>query len=295
MAVDKFEVGKWYRFIGDKDLLTREAIDIADGNPKKCINIGKDPKEEAVFEGMKNPYAWSSNMWIWNRKSFIEVKAPSQSKTKNKYRSFTKDDIGKVFTIRQWDDMASEFGINTHGSINTPILFHPHMRKFCGNKIKAAIVYSQEVKIVESFNSFCPQMFEECIIKESKAGDTATVKSEGLMVNKEFLDTGKIDWMLGDDFTNKSGKVELKIKGQLSEKEKEAIKEDIKKRSSIYFSTPSISQPNWIEGFYNQPMPSTVKGFSGLIEEMNNVNNQDKTKFNTDLIKTEKLNFRMDR
>ena len=41
--------------------------------------------------------------------------------------------IGDKVTIRQWDDMESEFGLNRYGAIKTPkAYFSEPMRKYCG-------------------------------------------------------------------------------------------------------------------------------------------------------------------
>ncbi len=43
--------------------------------------------------------------------------------------------IGDQVTIRQWDDMAAEFGLNEHGEINVPKFFTKHMKKYCGQTL----------------------------------------------------------------------------------------------------------------------------------------------------------------
>lgn len=41
--------------------------------------------------------------------------------------------IGDKVTIRQWDDMESEFGLNLYGNINLPgCLFTKRMKQYCG-------------------------------------------------------------------------------------------------------------------------------------------------------------------
>lgn len=40
--------------------------------------------------------------------------------------------IGDKVTIRQWDDMESEFGLNEFGNINVPKHFIKQMKKYCG-------------------------------------------------------------------------------------------------------------------------------------------------------------------
>lgn len=40
--------------------------------------------------------------------------------------------IGDIVQIRDWDDMADEFGENKNGSINCPMVFVSDMRNLCG-------------------------------------------------------------------------------------------------------------------------------------------------------------------
>ena len=51
---------------------------------------------------------------------------------------------GDCVTIRQWDDMAAEFGLNEYGEIKTPyISILKGMKRFCGNSyiVKEASIY----------------------------------------------------------------------------------------------------------------------------------------------------------
>ena len=44
--------------------------------------------------------------------------------------------IGDKVTIRQWDDMESEFGSNRYGAIKTPqALFTEPMKQYCGQTL----------------------------------------------------------------------------------------------------------------------------------------------------------------
>lgn len=40
--------------------------------------------------------------------------------------------IGDKVTIRQWDDMAAEFGLNKFGEIKVPEIFAVEMKDLCG-------------------------------------------------------------------------------------------------------------------------------------------------------------------
>ena len=48
--------------------------------------------------------------------------------------------IGDKVTIRQWDDMESEFGLDEHGNINVPKLFTKPMKKYCGQTLPSVRV-----------------------------------------------------------------------------------------------------------------------------------------------------------
>ena len=44
--------------------------------------------------------------------------------------------IGDKVTIRQWDDMESEFGLNKYGSIKVPAAFFAKlMKQYCGQTL----------------------------------------------------------------------------------------------------------------------------------------------------------------
>ena len=47
--------------------------------------------------------------------------------------------VGDKVTIRQWDDMESEFGLNEFGDIKVPKAFTESMKKYCGQTLP--IVY----------------------------------------------------------------------------------------------------------------------------------------------------------
>ena len=47
--------------------------------------------------------------------------------------------IGDKVTIRQWDDMESEFGLNESGEIKVPKFFTEPMQQYCGQTLP--IVY----------------------------------------------------------------------------------------------------------------------------------------------------------
>lgn len=44
--------------------------------------------------------------------------------------------VGDEVTIRQWEDMKSEFGLNRYGAIKTPqVLFTESMKQYCGQTL----------------------------------------------------------------------------------------------------------------------------------------------------------------
>lgn len=43
--------------------------------------------------------------------------------------------IGDQVTIRQWDDMAAEFGLNEFGEIKVPKIFAVEMKDLCGKTL----------------------------------------------------------------------------------------------------------------------------------------------------------------
>ena len=43
--------------------------------------------------------------------------------------------IGDKVTIRQWDDMESEFGLNESGEIKVPKFFTESMKQYCGQTL----------------------------------------------------------------------------------------------------------------------------------------------------------------
>jgi hypothetical protein len=43
--------------------------------------------------------------------------------------------VGDEVTIRQWDDMESEFGLDEYGGIKVPKTFTEFMKKYCGQTL----------------------------------------------------------------------------------------------------------------------------------------------------------------
>lgn len=76
--------------------------------------------------------------------------------------------VGDVVQIRQWDDMAKEFGITDYyGSIRCPhYYFTKGMKKYCGKKLRISIIgksINGEYYFLNNGNSwyFTSDMFEK--------------------------------------------------------------------------------------------------------------------------------------
>lgn len=65
---------------------------------------------------------------------------------------------GDRVTIRQWDDMAAEFGLNECGEIKVPKFFTKPMKKYCG----------QTLPIVR-INHYTPPIFDAYYLGNSSA------------------------------------------------------------------------------------------------------------------------------
>lgn len=77
--------------------------------------------------------------------------------------------IGDKVTIRQWDDMAAEFGLNEHGSIKVPKRFTRDMKQYCGQTLPIVRISRYNLPIFDSYylgNStaiFSSPMFEQSV------------------------------------------------------------------------------------------------------------------------------------
>ena len=75
--------------------------------------------------------------------------------------------IGDQVTIRQWDDMSAEFGLNEHGEINVPKFFTKHMKKYCGQTLPIVSIVRYDPPIFDSYRLgdgtaiFSSPMFEQ--------------------------------------------------------------------------------------------------------------------------------------
>ena len=62
--------------------------------------------------------------------------------------------VGDKVRVRQWDDMAKEFGVDSSGAIDKSPYFIGAMRQYCG-----------QVLTIEGINAFGYYLVEECIWK----------------------------------------------------------------------------------------------------------------------------------
>jgi hypothetical protein len=97
MTIQKFEVGKWYRWIGPKKRLDTwnwnpdgEMDFILDGEPHKCVAVSAPQEVQpwlavdshlvAAFENQPNPKGGDLWVWDWNGQEVYFKEVPSTFK-----------------------------------------------------------------------------------------------------------------------------------------------------------------------------------------------------------------------
>lgn len=96
----------------------------------------------------------------------------------------SKYNVGDKVTIRQWDDMAKEFGLYAYGSIKCKHSFSVPMSKYCGKTLEIVEVYDiNSYTLIGNEYVWSDDMFEE-----------APVKNESNTTIKEYFD--KVDEIL---------------------------------------------------------------------------------------------------
>lgn len=90
--------------------------------------------------------------------------------------------VGDTVTIRQWDDMAQEFGVNYCGDIKCEACFVRCMKKYCGKKFKI-ISSNNNIYRLEKCDTwnFSAEMFEESKenhARKFKVGDIVKANKE---------------------------------------------------------------------------------------------------------------------
>lgn len=75
--------------------------------------------------------------------------------------------VGDKVTIRQWDDMAAEFGLDKYGEINVPKCFTKDMKQYCGQTLPIVHVTRHVPPFFDSYHLdgssriFSSPMFEQ--------------------------------------------------------------------------------------------------------------------------------------
>ena len=75
--------------------------------------------------------------------------------------------VGDKVTIRQWDDMESEFGLNESGEIKVPKVFTEPMKQYCGQTLPIVYVRHHAPPTFDSYyldgssKIFSSPMFEQ--------------------------------------------------------------------------------------------------------------------------------------
>lgn len=75
--------------------------------------------------------------------------------------------LGNEVTIRQWDDMESEFGLDEFGDIKVPKFFTKSMKQYCGQTLPIVNVRHYAPPKFDSYylddssNIFSSPMFEQ--------------------------------------------------------------------------------------------------------------------------------------
>lgn len=75
--------------------------------------------------------------------------------------------VGDEVTIRQWDDMAAEFGLDGFGDINVPKTFTESMKQYCGQTLPIVHVTRHAPPTFDSYylegssRIFSSPMFEQ--------------------------------------------------------------------------------------------------------------------------------------
>lgn len=108
--------------------------------------------------------------------------------------------VGDRVRIRQWDDMAQEFGINDFNNISTPLVFTSEMRQYCGEEgvISSfssedgwpAVCFEPGSRLATTNWSFDTGMIELVGDSEIRVGDLVRVRSWKEMAKKYGVTSG---------------------------------------------------------------------------------------------------------
>lgn len=99
--------------------------------------------------------------------------------------------IGDVLRIRQWDDMANEFGINERGSIDCRCGFTTAMIHMCGKQFTVSNIYEDYGETI--YNS------EECV--EYDLDGIVFVEDDTWDISADMLElyVEEKEWEVADD------------------------------------------------------------------------------------------------
>lgn len=93
------------------------------------------------------------------------------------YPTYNVGDIGDKVTIRQWDDMAEEYGLNESGGIKTPFLtILEGMKQFCGH----SYIVKRSDRQSCSFYDF-PFYFPICVLTNPQSIPISSISFDSLI------------------------------------------------------------------------------------------------------------------
>lgn len=98
--------------------------------------------------------------------------------------------IGDKVTIRQWDDMESEFGSNESGEIKVPKFFTESMKQYCGQTLPIVYVRRHVPPTFDSYylggssRIFSSPMFEQ---SELQSVPPSSLSFDSLLQGGDFF------------------------------------------------------------------------------------------------------------
>ena len=154
-----------------------------------------------------------------------------------KIEKFTNEHIGKTITIRQWDDMVSEFGMYREDIFNEEIIFSKYMKILCGQRFTIECIDKMGGWVLIERYAVFPWMTEEycgkdpTIINAKKAEGHLTSMNNDQVNHPSHYTSGKTevidaieDWGLGFHLGNV-----VKYVARAGKKNPDKVIEDLKK------------------------------------------------------------------
>lgn len=165
-----------------------------------CLRCPYQYKYETLEESQKNCKfnRGKGCEYCWNR-----VIPESREGGKMKFKA------GDKVRVRDWDDMAKEFGITKNWDINLPIVpFNQSMSRLCGRVVTIKCVYNNCYSVQENSYNWTDDMFYPAYftINDLKDGDMLKVKQGNIYMwlnGKARSLTGGIG-NVNEDLTNNS-------------------------------------------------------------------------------------------